>query len=68
MNTYSKYFFSAIKITERHILLYNSIGVLEEETQAYTNVWLILIGSAGYLVMCTVLQTIFFIVIDGKPL
>ena len=51
----------ASKITQRHNLLFNSIGWLKEELQSYEMVGYLVKGSLIYLGVGTLLEALFFI-------
>ena len=51
---------------ERHTLLYETIGYLEEEQIALTRGYGILIGSFAFIVLGTVLEAISFWLYNGK--
>ena len=54
------------KISERHKILYNSIGVHEEEIQAYHNVIWLMVVSFLLLVFCSTMEIIFFCLYNNK--
>ena len=60
------FFLLAATITERHNNLWNSIGILDEEEEAFVKVWGLLIGSFAYLVFAAILQMVFFSLYNGK--
>ena len=49
-------FFSAMKISERHNILYNTVGYLPEEQTAYVNVWIIAGIAIPLLILSTILE------------
>ena len=51
---------SAYKIVERHEFLLNSIGVLEQEVQAYQDVQIWMGLSTLYLVLATIMEMVLF--------
>ena len=57
---------SAINITKRHNLPSNSIGYLEEEQRAKTNVWWWLIGSLLYIIVGNGLAVVTFYCYNGR--
>ena len=54
-------FLSATTITERHFLLYHTIGCLEQEVTAYQRVWIITGIAIGFLAVSTVLEVFLFL-------
>ena len=59
-------FFPAIKITERHNILYETIGYLPEEQEAYVKVWYIAGISLGCVIVCTVIEAGLFLLYNEK--
>ena len=68
---------SGIKITDRHSILYHSIGYLPEEHQAYGKVWMLISISVICVIVGTIVELFAFIsynenlhpfsnIIDGK--
>ena len=53
---YSKSPLSATKISERHDILYNTVGYLPEEQTAYVYVWIIAGISIPLLILSTILE------------
>ena len=45
---------------ERHILLYNSIGILKEEHDAMKTVTILIVGFTSYVLIGTLFEAIFF--------
>ena len=60
------YSFSASKIQERHVFLFNTIGYLQEEQDAYFNVWLYFDLSLGFMCIGSLYQWIFFMLYNQK--
>ena len=58
--------FSAYKIVERHGFLLNSIGVLEQEVQAYKDVQIWMGSSTLYLVFATIMEIVLFWLYNQK--
>ena len=63
---YTTYSFSASKIQERHNFLYDTIGYLQEEQDAYFNVWLYFDLSLGFMCIGSLYQWIFFMLYNQK--
>ena len=53
---------TAIKISERHGILYETIGHLPEEQTAYERVWMIAGISLAFVIFGTILEAFFFII------
>ena len=45
-----------MKISERHNILYNTVGYLPEEQTAYVHVWIIAGISITLLILCSILE------------
>ena len=58
--------FSGVTITKRHNILYDSIGYLPEEQQAYEKVWRIAAISLFYVIIGTILEAVFFVLYNAK--
>ena len=52
--------FSAFKMKERHIFLYNSISILKEEHDAMITITFLVVGFTSYVVIGTLFEAIFF--------
>ena len=64
MHTY--YNLLASKITERHVILYNSIEYLSEEQTAYEKVWIFATLSLTFMIIGTTTEVIFFLFSNEK--
>merc|ERR1739848_155080 len=62
----SNFFCLAINISIRHDFLYNSIGYLDKEQEAYENVWIISALSLTFVLLSTLMETWLFIVYNQK--
>lgn len=56
----------AVNITIRHDFLYNSIGYLPEEQQAYQNVWIISVSSLAFVLLGSFIEAALFIAYNEK--
>ena len=65
-NLLLQFMFSAYKIVERHGFLLNSIGVLEQEVQAYKDVQIWMGSSTLYLVFATIMEIVLFWLYNQK--
>ena len=61
-----KLFFTAIKISERHWILYETIGYLPEEQTAYEHVWIIAGSSLAFVIFGTILEAFLFIIYNER--
>ena len=61
-----KLFFTAIKISERHDILYETIGYLPEEQTSYEQVWIIANSSLVFVIFGTILEAILVIIYNEK--
>ena len=61
-----KLFFTAIKISERHDILYETIGYLPEEQTSYEQVWIIANSSLVFVIIGTILEAILFVIYNEK--
>ena len=59
-------FFSASKISERHEILYNSIGYLSEEQKAYERVWTLATLSLAFMIIGTTMEIVLFLLSNAK--
>ena len=58
--------FIDLKIEERHSFLYDTIGYLPEEKEAFEKVNFLLFGSFGYMIVGSVLEMILFYLYNNK--
>ena len=65
-NIVYKLFFTAIKISERHDILYETIGYLPEEQTSYEQVWIIANSSLVFVIFGTILEAILVIIYNEK--
>ena len=59
-------FFTGHKISKRHNLLYETIGVLPEEIEAYKNIIFFMVFSILAMVICTLIEVISFCLYNNK--
>ena len=59
-------FFSVYKMQERHNILWNSIGYLDEEQKALERGYQILVSSVVWLILGSLGQAIFFQLYNDK--
>ena len=57
---------SAIKISERHNILSNSIGYLPEEQKAHEDVWIITSISLVCIILSSITEAMLFILYNGR--
>ena len=61
-----KLFLTAIKISERHNILYETIGYLPEEQTSYEQVWIIANSSLVFVIFGTILEAILVVIYNEK--
>ena len=59
-------FILAIRISERHNILSNSIGYLPEEQKAYEDVWMIASISLVCVILCSIMEAILFLLYNRR--
>ena len=58
--------FAGSNICQRHVLLYNTIGVLPEELEAYNLILVLVYVSTLCLLFLTIMELGFFYLYNGK--
>ena len=55
-----------MKISERHVILYETIGYLPEEQTSYENVWIIAGVSLAFVTCGTILEAFLYMIYNER--